>query len=96
MTAWIALAGLAALLWFWLDSLRANEIARTAGERVCSEAGLQFLDDMVSTGLALERRTLRRSYRFEFSDTGDRRLEGEVVLLGKRVESVTLEPYRLQ
>lgn len=95
MTDWIPLFCLAALLWFWLDGLRAKELARAAGERACADADLQFLDDTVSVGLSLRRLALRRTYRFEFTDTGDRRLEGEVVLMGHKVESVNLEPYRI-
>ncbi|MBK9160984.1 MAG: DUF3301 domain-containing protein [Nitrosomonadales bacterium] len=92
---------LAALGWFWFDSLRALEVARNAGRRICAEANVQFLDDTVATtSLALARnqagrRVLRRSYRFEFSETGDSRLEGRLTLLGDRVESVTMEPYRM-
>jgi len=41
------------------------------------------------------RRILRRTYRFEFSETGDSRREGEVVMLGDRVEAVTMEPYEI-
>jgi len=87
--------------WFWFDSLKALEIARNAGKRTCSDANVQFLDDTVaSTGLALVRnkagrRVLRRTYRFEFSETGDNRLEGRLVVLGDRIESVTMEPYRI-
>lgn len=91
---------LAALAGFWLDSLRALETARNAGKRACNSAGVQFLDDTVTvTAWALKRRTggqlaIRRTYRFEFSDTGDNRLEGTLVLLGARVESVEMEPFR--
>jgi hypothetical protein len=92
---------LAALGWFWFDSLSALEVARAAGKRVCNDADVQFLDDTVaSTGVALVRdksgrRLLRRTYRFEFSETGNSRLEGRLVVLGRRVESVTLEPYQI-
>lgn len=92
---------LAALGWFWLDSIRTLEIARKAGKRICEDAGVQFLDDTVA-GIALAlvrdqsgRRVLRRTYRFEFSDTGDSRLEGHLVVLGNRIESVVMEPYRM-
>lgn len=92
---------LAALGWFWFDSLRALEIARKAGKRACDDANVQFLDDTVA-GIALAlargksgRRVLRRIYRFEFSETGNTRLEGRLVLLGNRVESVTMEPYQM-
>lgn len=92
---------LAALVGFWLDSLRTLETARKAGKRACQSAGVQFLDDTVSvTTLALGRNAqgqlaIRRTYRFEFSDTGDNRLEGHLILLGARVESVVMDPYRL-
>ena len=77
---------LVVLGWFWFDSLRALEIARNAGRRACKDADVQFLDDTVaSIGLALVRddsgrRVLRRTYRFEFSETGDTRLEGRLIL----------------
>jgi hypothetical protein len=41
------------------------------------------------------RRVVQRSYRFEFSETGDSRLEGRIVLLGDRIDSVTMEPYQI-
>ncbi len=92
---------LAALGWFWFDSMHALEIARKAGKRACDDAHVQFLDDTVAgTSLALVRaksgrRVLRRSYRFEFSETGNTRLEGRLILLGHRIESVTMEPYQM-
>jgi hypothetical protein len=93
---------LAALAWFWFDSMHALEIARSAGRRICDNAQLQFLDDTVAgTALRLARdktgrRVLRRTYRFEFSETGNTRLEGQLVMLGDRVESVTMEPYQMR
>ncbi len=92
---------LAALGWFWFDSMRAHETARSFGKRVCHDTNLQFLDDTVANiALALVRdksgrRVLRRTYRFEFSETGNTRLEGQLILLGDNVESVTLEPYQM-
>lgn len=93
---------LAALGWFWFDSLRALEVARSMGKHICRNENLQFLDDTVaSIGLALARdktgrRVLRRTYRFLFSETGNTRLEGQLVLLGDKVESVTMEPYQIK
>ncbi|MFZ3017658.1 MAG: DUF3301 domain-containing protein [Gallionella sp.] len=92
---------LAAFGWFWLNSLRILEIARNAGKQACIQAGVQFLDDTVaSIELALARdqsgrRVLRRTYRFEFSETGNSRIDGQVVMLGDKVESVTMEPYQI-
>jgi hypothetical protein len=92
---------LAALAWYWFDSLRALEQAREVGRRTCGDANVQFLDDTVArTELKLVRdesgrRVLCRTYRFEFSETGNSRIEGRIVLLGHKVESVTMDPYLL-
>jgi Protein of unknown function (DUF3301) len=92
---------IAVLGWYWFDSLRALEIARQKGKQMCSEANVQFLDDTVAR-VSLQvvrdqsgRRVLRRTYRFEFSDTGNSRLEGQLVLLGSRIDSVMMEPYQI-
>jgi len=101
MTNLLLLLLLIALLWFWLNSLHALELARNAGKQVCSSAGVQLLDDTVSsTSLALARNesgrlVFRRTYRFEFSETGNSRLEGQLTLLGVKVISVTMEPYQI-
>ena len=93
---------LAALGWFWLNSLRILEIARNAGKGACIKADVQFLDDTVaSIGLAIARdqsgrRVLRRTYRFEFSETGNSRIEGQVIMLGDMIESVTMAPYQIR
>jgi hypothetical protein len=97
----MVLAVLGAGGWFWLHSMRILEIAREAGRQTCNRMNVQFLDDTVAgTRLQLARdkhgrRILRRTYRFEFTETGDSRREGEVVMLGDRVESVTMEPYQI-
>jgi hypothetical protein len=97
----LTLLVLVALVWYWLHSIRILEFAREAGRRACAREELQFLDDTVaSTKLTLARddngrRILRRTYRFEFSETGNNRREGEVIMLGERIESITLEPYQI-
>ena len=98
---WFILLLLAAIVWFWIDSLRALDAARIAGRRECKKYDVQFLDDAIS-GIAIAlvrddfgRLVIRRTYRFEFSETGDSRLEGRMILLGKKVESVSMEPYQI-
>ncbi len=82
---------LGALGWFWLDGLKVRDAAMAAARRACESEGLQFLDDTVSfSGLKLERDDdgalrLRRVFDFEYSDTGDNRRRGSVVMLGRRV-----------
>jgi hypothetical protein len=97
----LGLLVLVALGWLWLNSLRILEIARNAGKQACIKADVQFLDDTVaSIGLRIARddsgrRVLRRTYRFEFSETGNSRIEGKVIMLGDRIESVTMDPYQI-
>ena len=82
---------LAALAWLWLDSLKAREAAVRAAREVCAAEGLMFLDDTVAISNLKPVRdndgnlTLQRSYNFEYSDTGDNRLKGSVVMQGHRV-----------
>src|SRR5512147_1014424 len=96
--SWLLLIALCVVVWYWLNSLHALEVARKAGKKVCDELDLQFLDDTVaSTRLRLARnhtgrRVFHRTYRFEFTETGNSRREGHLILLGDRVESITLEP----
>lgn len=77
--------------WLWLDSLKAREAAIRAARAACATEGLMLLDYTVAiAGLKLARDEdghlkLQRAYDFEYSDNGDNRLKGSVVLLGHRV-----------
>ena len=85
----------------WADSLRARERAVRAGRDACARYGLQFLDETVSFArmrLARDgegRLKIARTYTFEFSDTGNNRRDGAIVMLGGEVQDLRLEPYRL-
>ena len=93
----LAVAGLVA--WLWLDSLKARDAAVAAARQACSSEGLLFLDDTVANiGLKLARSdegalVLRRSYAFEFSDTGNNRQRGSVVMAGQRVLLLNLDHW---
>ena len=82
---------LAGIAWLWLDSLKAREAAIRAAREVCVAEGLLLLDDTVAiSGLKPARDengqlTLQRAYDFEYSDTGNNRLKGSLVLRGRRV-----------
>ncbi len=86
-----SLALLGALGWFWWDSLKARDAAIVAARKACESEELQFLDETVAIrGLKPARNDdgqllLRRVYNFEYSDTGDNRRQGSVILLGQRV-----------
>ena len=93
---------IAAGIFFWLDSLRARERAVRAGRSACERYALQFLDDTVSfSRLKLDRDEdgqlkIARTYTFEFSDTGNNRRHGAIVMLGADVQDLRLEPYPVQ
>jgi hypothetical protein len=86
----------------WTDSLKARERAVRAGRSACERYELQFLDDTVSfTRMRLARNDdgalrIARTYTFEFSDTGNNRRHGAIVMLGGEVRDLHLEPYRVQ
>lgn len=89
------------IVWYWQDGMRAKEIARRAGKQACDQDGVAFLDDTV----VLEKATLRRSraghmaifrqYRFEFSSDGSCRYKGNIEMLSKQVQGLSLEPHRI-
>lgn len=94
-----AVAVLLAAVTLWVDSLRAREHAVAAGRAACKRYDLQLLDETVAFArlrLARDdegRLRLRRTYTFEFSDTGNNRRQGAIVMLGARLEHLQLEPY---
>ena len=88
----------AALVWYWLDSLKARESGVLAGRAACREEGVQLLDETVLgrfCGFARDAAghlKIRRQYAFEYSDTGDNRRPGKVALLGHEIEWLQLRP----
>jgi len=96
-----AIIGIAAGALLWVDSLRARERAVAAGRSACERFHLQFLDETVAfTRLRLRRNEngqlrIARTYTFEFSDTGNNRRHGSIVMLGGDIEDLQLEPYRM-
>lgn len=86
--------------WLWHDSLTAREIAVSAVKAACTSEDLLLLDDTVAIArVSLGRNgdgavRLRRSYRFEYSDSGDDRSTGTLVMLGSRVLVINLNLRR--
>jgi hypothetical protein len=97
----IALAVIVAGALLWADSLRARERAVKAGRDACARYGLQLLDETVSFARMRLARDgdgqlkIARTYTFEFSDTGNNRRDGAIVMLGGELQDVQLEPYPL-
>lgn len=97
----IALAFGGLLVWLWLDSVKAREVAVRSAAYACQAEALQLLDETVAIrALRLVRDNegrvrLFREYGFEFSDTGDNRRSGRLTLIGHELEMLHLRP-RLQ
>lgn len=92
---------LAVIGWFWWDSRGAAEHATRVAKQYCQSMNVSFLNDTVSWQKVRLKRNLKgrmaleRSYFFEFASDGQQRYRGEVVMLGKRVKSIQLDPHRI-
>lgn len=87
----ISLALLGAAAWLWFDSLKTREIGMSTARAACVAEGLQFLDDSVAIESIWPVRDdegqlkLRRVYGFEYSDNGNNRCKGNIILIGQQV-----------
>jgi hypothetical protein len=90
----LILLGLA--MWFWKDTLRAREMALAASRELCNRQHFQLLDATVSMQRMELRRSprgrvqLQRTFQFTYSDNGDSRRTGFVIVAGNHVEQVGL------
>lgn len=84
------------VIWFWHASMSAREQANGAAREACERLRLVMLDGTVAISRLWPRRAadgrlrLERTYGFEYTDDGHRRLRGFVVTLGSQVVSVGL------
>lgn len=94
----VALVLVAFGAWFW-HHLGIRQIALRHARKVTRRANLQLLDQSIYLRRIRPARSrdtliaLQRSYEFEFATRGDRRFLGWVVLVGRRLERVELQPY---
>ena len=86
----LMIAGAAVVAW-WNASRAAAERAEVLGRDACAAADVQWLDQSVhANGLRLYRREdgwlgLERSFRFDYSEDGQDRHIGRIVLLGDKL-----------
>lgn len=92
---------IAAIAAFWWHSDGVKTQALKLVDAHCRKLGLQLLDQtMVIKGLFPARNEfgtlcLRRRYRFEFTSTGEQRYRGTIIMIGRRQQSLELEPHLL-
>ena len=98
MSTLIALLLLAGLVWFWQDTLRARDIARQVAFNTCKQQNLQLLDATVSLRRVRPIRCprghacIQRTFVFDYTRDGDYRQQGFVMMDGRQVSMVGLEP----
>jgi hypothetical protein len=86
---------------YWISWQQAREIALGAVRAHCLNLEVQMLDEYVAVSSTRLRRDsagimqVRRIFVFEFSSTGNERYNGTCIMLGRRVESIQMEPYRI-
>ena len=87
--------------YWWWRAHAVKEIALHITRSHCRAMEVQLLDEsVVLRGFWLKRDAqgitrIRRSYVFEFTCTGDERYHGCIVMLGLLMETIQLEPHRL-
>ncbi len=95
MAPFILILSIVLIIWFWLDSARAREIATKVSAEACRLRGVQFLDQTVALRRIIPRWTtqgirLRRTYHFDYSDQGLERHSGRITLVGTALEEFSL------
>ena len=85
---------------YWFNGQQVKEVALKAVRANCLNLEVQVLDEYVAlNSIRLKRdqagkMRVRRIFLFEFSSTGNERYNGVCIMLGRRVESIQMEPYR--
>jgi hypothetical protein len=98
----ILIALLLAAYLYWFNGQYAKEIGLKAVRANCLDLDVQMLDEYVAlNSIRLGRdqagtMRVRRVFFFEFSSTGNERYNGMCIMLGRRVESIQMEPYRFE
>jgi hypothetical protein len=95
----ILLALLGVVAWFWFDTIQCQEIAKNICKHTCRQLQLQLLDDTIALKRVRLKRNqngrlaLQRTYQFEFSDGGNNRQQGMVIMRGIALEILDIPGY---
>ncbi len=90
---------LSVVAWFWFDAQRTQEVAKSLCKQVCGQLHLQLLDDTIAVARVRLKRDnqgrwgVQRTYQFEFSDGGNNRQQGTVIMRGMTLEILELPGY---
>lgn len=97
MNEFLMIGALAAVVWYWRDSLKSRERAVMASRLACKQLEVQLLDDtvvLIKLRLCRTRSgtmALCRLYDFDFTLDGEHRRSGSVSMRGDLIEDITLD-----
>ena len=97
----VMLLTLTIVIYLWWYSLGTRQIAIAIARNYCSERELHLLDDTVALTRLWFKRDARQHwqwwqfYVFEFTANGNDRYGGSITLLGRHLQSIELDPYRI-
>ena len=89
-------------LYYWWSASVIKEIALAATKLHCQNMDVQLLDECIALNRLwfkqdeMGKNRVWRSYRFEFTLTGENRYDGHTILLGSKVLLIQLDPYRIR
>ncbi|MTI12223.1 DUF3301 domain-containing protein [Sansalvadorimonas verongulae] len=89
------------ILSFWWNAQAIRQTAIRHAKSRCKQLNLQFLDGSISLNFEAIRRSpngslaILRRCQFEFSATGQDRYQGEVFMLGARLQEIRIPPHIL-
>jgi len=95
---WLFIAGF--LAWYWWQAKAIKDSVLKAAHRYCKSMDVLLLDDAVYLrGLWFKRDpqgSLRvwRRFLFDFATTGEERYTGRVIMLGRKIVHMELDPHR--
>ncbi|QBM19022.1 hypothetical protein MARI_31650 [Marinobacter sp. JH2] len=95
---WLFTAGFA--VWYWWQAKAITDFVLDAARRYCKTMDVMLLDDAVFLrGLWFKRddtgsvRVWRR-FLFDFTTTGEERYTGRIIMLGRKIIQMELEPHK--
>jgi|TARA_Y100000310_G_scaffold340332_1_gene435712 hypothetical protein len=84
---------------YFVSAIRCKDVAIWAARRECRLNGVQLLDHTVyQVWISLKRDSnddwrIWRRYKFDYSDDGENRHSGDLVLLGRQVVRIRMESF---
>ncbi len=101
LTDLLWLAAIIVPVFVWRNGQSVKQHVRLAMKQYCRAEEVMLLDDSIVLqqfrfkGIERGRLQVQRRFGFEFTSTGEERYDGWVEMLGRRIEHVELEPYRI-